>query len=132
MIIDSKTPDGKEKLEQLLIDAVMNSEPEMLNDNYKVNEKALDNYMLALQVIAELRRKGKCSFTYDLWYKPYELHCIYIKWNCDVDQDDTGLIDLDAKEISDLIGKFDTIQLDKEEPYTWQLSSEIYFDEVEE
>lgn len=117
------------ELQNLLIDAIVNSEPEMLTGNYKVNEKALDDYMLALQDIAEMRRQGKCSFTYDLWYKPYDLHCIYIKWNCDADGDDTGLIDLPAKEISELLAKFDTIQLDKEEPNTWQLSSEIYFDE---
>lgn len=124
MKIDSSTSEGKQKIAELLIDAVLNQEPDCLEGNYKVNEKAQKDYMDALVVLAELRKQGKCDFTYDLWYKPYSLHCIYVKWNVDADED--GLPGYSAKEIGKLIGSFDTLQLDKQEPFTWQLSSEIY------
>ena len=42
-----------------------------------------------------------------------------------------GLPDYPAKEMGDLISHFDTLQLDKQEPFTWQLSSQIYFDNAE-
>ena len=128
MKIDTSTPQGKAKLEELLVNAVLNEEPELLED-YEVNKVALDNYMQALQILSDWHRKGKCSFTYDLWYKPYELHCIYVQWN--MENAVEGLPDYPAKEMGDLISHFDTLQLDKQEPFTWQLSSQIYFDNAE-
>lgn len=130
MKIDTSTPEGKAKLEKLLIDAVLNQEPEMLEGNYNVNKQALDDYMEALSILAQWAREEKCSFTYDLWYKPYPLHCIYVRWNVDVDP--YGLPEYSATEMADLIRRFHTIQLDKQEPFTWQLSSEIYVDEASE
>lgn len=128
MKIDSTTPEGKAKLELLLADAVINQEPEMLEGDFKVNSANLDAYMEALTVLADWRKQGKCDFSYDLWYKPYELHCIYVKWNVNADED--GLPEYSAKEMSKLIAKFETIQLDRQEPFTWQLSSEIYYDNM--
>ena len=124
MKIDSSTSEGKQKIAELLVDAVLNQEPDCLDGDYKVNEKAQKDYMDALIILAELQKQGKCSFTYDLWYKPYTLHCIYVKWNVDIDPD--GMPEYSAKEIGDLLEKFNTIALDKQEPFTWQLSSEIY------
>lgn len=127
MRINSKTPEGKAKLELLLVDAILNQEPDMYEGNdYDVNQNRLDDYMAALSTLAEWHRQGKCSFTYDLWYKPYILHCIYVQWN--VNADPNGLPEYSAKEMADLINRFDTLQLDKQEPFTWQLSSEIYID----
>lgn len=126
MKIDSSTQEGKSKIAELLVNAVINQEPEYLTGDYKVNEVAQQNYMDALTLLAGMQKQGKCSFTYDLWYKPYALHCIYLTWNVDANED--GLPEYSAKEIADLIGKFNTLQLDKTEPFTWQLSSEIYID----
>ena len=128
MIIESlSSSKDKERIARCFVEAVINQEPDLLEGDYKVNKNKLDDYMEALSILADFQRQGQCSFSCDLWYKPYELHCVYVTWN--IDKDPNGLPEYSAEKVSELIGKFDSIQLDKQESFTWQLSSCIYYEE---
>lgn len=112
----------KQKLEHMYIDAVLNEEPDKLEMPYKVNKQAYENYEKVLILLAELKGKGKCDFTYDSIFEPYIAHCIYVQWKPDSD----GYIELDAKETASILEKMDGIVIDMQTENQWQLSSTIY------
>lgn len=109
-------------LNQLYIDAVLNEETEKLEPPYKVNKTAYENYEKTLILLAELKGKGKCTFTFDSIFEPYILHCIYIQWNFD----ESGYLELDTKEIVSILDKMEGIVIDQQNGNEWQLSSKIY------
>jgi hypothetical protein len=110
-------------LNQLYIDAVFNEETEKLEPPYKVNKIAYENYEKTLILLAQLKGKGKCNFTFDSIFEPYVLHCIYVQWKFD----ESGYIELDAKEIASILDKMEGIVIDEQNGNEWQLSSKIYF-----
>ena len=112
----------RKDLEKLYVDAIFNTETEKVEPPYKVKKKAHENYQKALILLAELKGKGKCDFTYDSIYEPYVMHCIYVQWKADSD----GYIELDAKETAEILAKMDGIVIDEQSENEWQLSSTIY------
>lgn len=110
-------------LNQLYIDAVLNEETEKLELPYKVNKIAYKNYEKTLILLAELKGKGKCTFTFDSIFEPYVLHCIYVQWKFD----ESGYLELDTKEIVSILEKMESIVIDEQNGNEWQLSSQIYF-----
>ena len=110
-------------LEHLYINAVLNQETEKLDPPYKVNKIAYENYENVLILLAQLKGKGKCDFTFDSIYEPYILHCVYVEWKYDED----GYLELDAREISSILEKMEGLVIDKQSENSWQLSSKIYY-----
>ena len=116
--------DNKRKiLEKLYINAVINEETEKIPEPYKVKRSAYENYEEVLMLLAQLKGKGKCEFTYDSLFQPYVMHCIYVQWK----SDDDGFIELDAREIASILEKMEGIVIDVQNENEWQLSSKIYF-----
>lgn len=113
----------KGKLEHMYIDALLNEEPEKLDAPYKIKKVAYDNYEKVLVLLAQLKGKGKCDFSYDSIFEPYVLHCINVKWKPDTD----GYLELDAKEIASVLEKMEGIVIDAKNQNEWQLSSQVYF-----
>ena len=113
----------KQILTELYVNAVLNEETEKLEPPYKVNKTAYENYEKTLILLAQLKGKGKCDFTFDSIFEPYVMHCIYVQWKFDED----GFIELDAKEIASILGKMEGIVIDEQSKNEWQLSSTIYF-----
>jgi hypothetical protein len=74
-------------------------------------------------MLAMLKGKGKCDFTYDSIFEPYVMHCINVQWKADKD----GYLELDAREIANVLGKMDGIVIDAQSEMEWQLSTTIYF-----
>lgn len=122
--IDTTTPEGKAELNRLLVDAVINAEPDKIDGNGKVKTSAYEAYKEALIILADLQAEGKCSFSYDSLFEPYYMHCIFITWI----MNDKDYMQSEASELSELLSKFDSLLLDKQEPFVWQLSTKIYFD----
>lgn len=109
--------------EKLFIDALLNQEPDKLTAPYKVKKQAYDNYEKVLILLAQLKGKGKCNFTYDSIFEPYVLHCINVQWKSDQD----GYVELNAKEIAAVLQKMEGIVIDDQRKNEWQLSAQIYF-----
>lgn len=117
--MDDKT---RKIVEHLYIDALLNEEPEKVEEPYEVNQQAYDNYEKVLILLAQLKGKGKCDFTYDSVRQPYMLHCINIVWN----YDESGYFELSTKELASILEKMDDIVIDKQTENEWQLSITIY------
>jgi len=105
------------------IDALLNEAPEKLTMPCKVSKIAYENYEKVLILLAQLKGKGKCTFTYDSIFEPYVMHCINIQWKPDSD----GYLELNAKEIAEVLEKMEGIVIDEQSQNEWQLSSRIYF-----
>lgn len=123
--IDSTTEEGKERLNELLIDAIMNSEPdEELSPPFVVHKRNYKSYEQALIMLSYLLKQGKITFEYDPIYKAYPLHCVFVH----LVFDDNGFAKLeDAKEVSELISKFEGFTTDNQDSSMWNLSIPIYF-----
>ena len=121
---DAPTMENKklDLIERLYIDAVLNTEPEKLQGNFKVNKISYENYEKALILLAELKGKGKCDFTYDSIYEPYILHCINVQWKFD----EYGYLELNTSEIVSILNKMEGIVIDNQNENEWQLSSTIF------
>ncbi len=89
-----------------------------------MKKEAYQGYEKGLMMLAKLKGRGLCDFEYDSIYEPYELHGVFVTWT----QDNNGFAEMDAKVLAALIQQFDTIHLDKQEPFTWLLSSRIFFE----
>lgn len=118
---------GEEKKQEILnrlyIDAVLNEETEKVTAPYVVNKNAYENYENALILLAQLKGKGKCDFTYDSIFEPYVLHCIYITWK----PDESGYFEISTSELISILEKMEGIVIDTQSENEWQLSSTIYF-----
>lgn len=115
--------DKRNILEHLYINAVINEETEKLPMPCKIKKTAYENYEQVLILLAKLKGKGKCDFTYDSIFEPYVMHCINVQWKADED----GYLELDAREIATVLGKMDGIVIDTQSEMEWQLSTTIYF-----
>ena len=113
---------AKHILNTLYIDAVLNEEQEKLEAPYKVDKIAYQNYEQVLILLARLKGKGKCDFTYDSMFEPYIAHFIDVQWKFD----EAGFTELDAKEIASMLERMESIVIDEQNANEWQLSSKIY------
>ena len=114
---------AKQILNTLYINAVLNEEAEKLEAPYKVDKIAYENYEQALILLAQLKGKGKCDFTFDSIFEPYVSHFIDVQWK----SDEAGYTELNAKEIADILRRMEGIVIDEQNANEWQLSSKIYY-----
>ncbi len=125
--IDTTTPEGKAKLTELLVNSVINAEPDKIAMDGLADPRAYKRYEEALVLLGELKRDGFCDFSFDSIYESYDMHCVFVEWKLDPN----GFAELEAKRVKNLLSKFEKVCFDAKEPFTWQLSNRIYFDKSE-
>lgn len=88
----------------------------------KVNLDAKAKYQHALECVAKLTFKGKCTFECTPIEEKFSLHTITIHWNCDDD-----LLEIEKENISYLREMLlDSLVLNIDDGSEWQLSTVIY------
>ena len=110
----------------VLLYAVMESdEMDIYDEPCKVNIEKYNGFYKAVEILSELKAKGKCNFEASDIRKEYIIHTIYIKWNL---TDDFWMCidDSNKTEIKTILDCMDECLIRDDEANIWQLSSKIY------
>lgn len=120
-----ETVDKTVKASLLLYAIFESDEMDMYDEPCKVNIKKYNGFHKAIEILLDLKAKGKCDFEASDIRKEYTLHTIYITWNL---TDDFWLcIDSENKtEIKMLLDLMDECLIRDDEANVWQLSSKIF------
>ena len=100
-------------------------EMDLYEEPCKVNINKYNGFHKAVEILSDLKAKGKCDFKASDIRKEYLIHTIYINWNL---TDDFWIcIDKNNKtEIKMLFDCMDECLIRDDEANVWQLSSRIY------
>lgn len=113
-------------LASLLIHAVLeNDEMDVYEEPCKVNMDKYNGFHKAIEILTDLKAKGKCDFKASDIRKEYLLHTIYVKWELT----DGFYLCIDSEnktEIKMLLDCMDECLISDDEANVWQLSSRIY------
>ena len=110
----------------LILDAILsNDEMDKYDEPCKVNIRKYDNYLRAIEILSDLKKRGKCDFQVADIQEQYVLHTIYIDW--EFTDDFWVVIDKEnKKEIKELLDCMDECAIRDDEANIWQLSSKIF------
>jgi len=110
----------------LLLYAIFESEEmDLYEEPCMINKAKYNGFHKAIEVLSELKAKGKCDFEASDIRKEYILHTIYVNWK--YTDDFWVCIDENNKtEIKMLFDYMDECLIRDDEANVWQLSSRIY------
>lgn len=110
----------------LLLHAVLeNDEMDMYEEPCKVNISKYNGFHRAIEILSDLKAKGKCDFEASDIQKPYVFHTIYVTW--ELTDEFYMYIDSENKtEVKELFDCMDTCVIPDDTANVWQLSSEIF------
>lgn len=109
----------------LLINAVFESNGDIYDEPCKKNEDKYNNFVKAIEILSDLKEKGKCDFEYDDIETEYTIHAIHIKWVLD-DGFDLYIDDSNKNEIKMLLDYTEECLISDDDASSWQLTSVIY------
>lgn len=113
------------KANLLLYAVIENDEADMYNEPCLINKKKYDGFYKAIEILSDLKAKGKCDFEASDIRKEYTIHTIYIDWK--LTDDFWVCIDSSNKtEIQILFDCMDECLIRDDEANIWQLSSRIF------
>ena len=112
--------------DQVVLDCILtNDEMDKYREPCKVNIRKYDNYLRAVEILKDLKNRGKCDFQAADISEQYTIHTIYIDWA--FTDDFWVLIDKSNKqEIKELLDCMDECIIRDDEANIWQLSSKIF------
>ena len=113
------------KASVLLYAIFENDEMDLYEEPCMINKAKYNGFHKAIEILSDLKAKGKCDFEASDIRKEYLLHTIYVKWEL---TDEFYLyIDSENKtEIKMLFDCMDTCVISDDSANVWQLSSKIY------
>lgn len=110
----------------LLLYAVMeNDEADIYDEPCVINKRKYDGFHKAIEILSDLKAKGKCDFEASDIRKEYTIHTIYINWRLT----DNFWVCIDSSnktEIKMLLDCMDECLIRDDEANMWQLSSKIF------
>lgn len=102
-----------------------NDEMDLYEEPCMINKTKYNGFYKAIEILSDLKAKGKCDFEASDIYKEYTFHTIYINWK--LTDDFWVCIDSENKtEIKMLLDCMDECLIRDDEANVWQLSSKIY------
>ena len=100
-------------------------EMDLYEEPCMINKAKYYGFHKAIEVLSDLKAKGKCDFEASDIRKEYTFHTIYINWK--LTDDFWVCIDSENKtEIIMLLDSMDECLIRDDEANVWQLSSKIY------
>jgi hypothetical protein len=110
----------------IVLDCVMNNdEVDIYEEPCKADIRKYNNYLKALEILFDLKAKGKCDFEAANINEQYVLHIIYVTWVTD-GYWGISITDSNRTEIKELLDCFDECNIREEEGNVWQLVSKIF------
>ena len=102
-----------------------NDEMDLYEESCMINKTKYNGFHKAIEILSDLKAKGKCDFEASDIRKEYMFHTIYINWK--LTDDFWVCIDSENKtEIKMLLDCMDECLIRDDEANVWQLSSKIY------
>lgn len=113
------------KASVLLYAIFENDEMDLYEEPCMINKVKYNGFHKAIEILSDLKAKGKCDFEASDIRREYMFHTIYIKWK--LTDDFWVCIDSENKtEIKMLLDCMDECLIRDDEANVWQLSSKIY------
>lgn len=113
------------KASVLLYAIFENDEMDLYEEPCMIHKAKYSGFHKAIEILSDLKEKGKCDFEASDIRKEYTFHTIYINWK--LTDDFWVCIDSENKtEIKMLLDCMDECLIRDDEANVWQLSSKIY------
>ena len=113
------------KASVLLYAIFENDEMDLYEEPCMINKAKYNGFHKAIEILSDLKAKGKCDFEASDIRREYTFHTIYINWK--LTDDFWVCIDSENKtEIKMLLDCMDECLIRDDEANVWQLSSKIY------
>ena len=104
------------------IEAILfNEDLEQLDGKTQLDYDMAADWKAATDILDKLAAEGKLRYEADNPRKPFILHSITIHWNFD----NNGFVEMDAKEIADVVSKTGSLLID-EDGAVWQLTQRLH------
>ena len=109
----------------VLLYAVMESDGDLIKEPYGINRRKYNGFYKAIEILCDLKAKGKCDFEAMDIRKEYTMHSIEVKWNL-TDDFYVYIDESNKSEIKTLLDCMDVCIISDDDATKWSFISRIF------
>lgn len=109
----------------VLLYAVMESDGDLIKEPYGINRRKYNGFYKAIEILCDLKAKGKCDFEAMDIRKEYTMHSIEVKWNL-TDDFYVYIDESNKSEIKALLDCMDECIISDDDATKWSFISRIF------
>ena len=109
----------------VLLYAVMESDGDLIKEPYGINRRKYNGFYKAIEILCDLKAKGKCDFEAMDIRKEYTMHSIEVKWNL-TDDFYVYIDESNKSEIKTLLDCMDECIISDDDATKWSFISRIF------